>query len=129
MCVPKTLVITNRGFVSYCEECRNVNICFEQILVQRTYEEFRTLYHIVLDFLMYNEPLSPNPNLRNLEFCRFANNVYWMVSINDLKDFQHLLRQAHQAFDTFEPNAYAPVPAHRFKSNMPELFRFEKLVN
>ncbi|MDZ7878314.1 MAG: DUF6686 family protein [Saprospiraceae bacterium] len=129
MCIPKTLIITNRGFVSYCEECRCVNICFEQLLVQRTYDEFRTLYHIVLDFLRYNEPLTCNSDQRTLEFSRFAGDISWMVSINDLRDLQHLLRQANRHFDTFHHSAYDPVPTHRFKSDMPELFRFDKLAN
>lgn len=131
MCYPETLVITHRGFVSYCRKCQCVNVCFEQLWVQRTIAEFQTLYCIVFDFLKYNEPLNSNPDLRNLEFNRFANDISWMVSINDLKDMQLLLRQAQEVIDkeVCAKKAYMPVHIKEFKEKMPELFRFGKLEN
>ena len=129
MCLPKTLFITHRGFVSYCDDCKCVNMCFDSLLIQYSFSEFREFYGIVYDFLQYHEPMCANPDFKTLEFSRFANKVSWMVSISDLKDLLILLRKAHQAIDSYPMKQYTGLHEKHFTQNLPELFRLDRHVN
>ncbi|MDZ7878323.1 MAG: hypothetical protein U5L45_11660 [Saprospiraceae bacterium] len=128
-CLPKMLSLTHRGFVGYCEDCECVNICFEQLLVQRSKDEFLSLCKITTDYLFQYEPFSINPNLRNLEFSRFAYQVSWMVSINDLKDLKYLLDEAQKVFEGKKKCAQVTATLGQFSKKLPELFRFNESLS